>query len=61
MNNLKRFTTCKLAGHEWVKVSYPPSADGERSGLFLRCGRCGKEDHNAGSVPRGPSGAAAGF
>ena len=24
MNNLKRFTVCKLAGHKWAKVGYPP-------------------------------------
>ena len=23
MNNLKRFTVCKLAGHKWVKVAIP--------------------------------------
>lgn len=54
VNNLKRFTTCKLAGHDWIKVAYPPGADGERPGMFLRCRRCAKEDHDAGSVARGP-------
>jgi hypothetical protein len=29
MNNLKRFTVCKLAGHKWLRVAYPPGADGE--------------------------------
>jgi hypothetical protein len=53
MNNLKRFTVCKLAGHEWLKVAYPPTADWEASGTFLRCARCGKENHNAGTVARG--------
>ena len=24
MNNLKRFTVCKLAGHKWLKIGYPP-------------------------------------
>jgi hypothetical protein len=53
MNNLKRFTVCKLANHRWVKVGYPPSVDGESGGHFLRCQRCGKENHDAGSVARG--------
>ncbi len=55
MNNLKRFTICKLASHKWARVPYPPSADGEKGGLFLRCQRCGKENHDAGAVARGPS------
>ena len=54
MNNLKRFTLC-LVNHKWVKVGYPTGSDGETTGTFLRCLRCGKEDHDAGSVPRGPS------
>ena len=55
MNNLKRFTLCKLSlwGHKWLKIGYPPGADGEASGTFLRCQRCGKENHNAGSVAPG--------
>ena len=57
MNNLKRFSICKLAGHKWVKVAYPPSADGEASGTFLRCQRCDKENHDAGTVARGGGGA----
>jgi hypothetical protein len=56
MNNLKRFTVCKLAGHKWGKISYPPGSDGEAAGTFLRCQRCGKEDHDAGTVPRGTGG-----
>ena len=56
MNNLKRFTVCKLAGHKWLKIGYPPGADGEASGTFLRCERCGKENHNAGTVARGGGG-----
>ena len=56
VNNLKRFTVCKLsAGHKWVKVPYPPVGD-EASGTFLRCRRCGKENHEAGAVPRGAGG-----
>lgn len=53
MNNLKRFTVCKLAGHAWAKVGYPPGADGEAAGTFLRCLRCGKENHEAGTHARG--------
>ncbi len=53
MNQLKRFTVCKLTGHNWAKIGYPPSADGETSGTFLRCQRCGKENHDAGTVARG--------
>ena len=56
MNNLKRFTVCKLANHKWVTIGYPPAADGETSGHFLRCQRCGKENHEAGAVARGAGG-----
>ena len=56
MNNLKRFSICKLAGHKWAKVSYPPSPDGEATGTFLRCLRCDKENHEAGTMPRGAGG-----
>jgi hypothetical protein len=55
MNNLKRFTVCKLRDHKWVTVGYPAGADGETHGQFLRCQRCGKEDHKAGTVARGPA------
>jgi hypothetical protein len=53
VNNLKRFTVCKVAGHKWAKVTYPRGADGETGGHFLRCLRCGKENHEAGTVARG--------
>lgn len=57
MNNLKRFTVCKLAGHKWATVAYPRSADGEAAtGTFLRCLRCGKENHKAGTHARGGGG-----
>ena len=56
MNNLKRFSICKLAGHKWAKVSYPPSPDGEATGTFLRCLRCDKENHEAGTTARGAGG-----
>ena len=45
VNNLKRFTVC-LIDHKWGRVAYQPNeAD---SGYFLRCVRCGKEDHDTG-------------
>jgi hypothetical protein len=56
VNNLKRFTVCKLAGHRWAKIPYPPTPDGEGTGTFLRCVRCEKENHSAGSVARGAGG-----
>jgi hypothetical protein len=56
MNHLKRFTICVVANHKWVKVGYPHSSDGETTGTFLRCQRCGKEDHEAGAVGRGAGG-----
>jgi hypothetical protein len=48
MNNLKRMTVCKLLNHKWVKTSYAPSPAGEAVGTFLRCRRCGKENHGTG-------------
>jgi hypothetical protein len=56
MDNLKRFTVCKLAGHGWLKIGYSPGTDGEAAGFFLRCRRCGKENHKAGTVARGAGG-----
>ena len=56
MKNLKRFTVCKLAGHKWLTIGYPPTSDGEASGIFLRHQRCGKENHEAGTVARGGGG-----
>jgi hypothetical protein len=53
VNNLKRFTICKLAGHKWLTIGYPQASDGETSGTFLRCERCGKENLEAGTVARG--------
>jgi hypothetical protein len=55
MNWLKRFTLC-LPGHRWTKIAYPRSPEGESTGTFLRCLRCGLEDHDAGSVARGAGG-----
>lgn len=51
--NWKRFTICKLVDHAWLRIGYPPGSDGETAGTFLRCQRCGKEDHDAGTVARG--------
>lgn len=53
MNNLKRFTVCKLKGHSWAKSPYPRTADGDDSGTFMRCLRCGKENHEYGTLARG--------
>ena len=53
MNNLKRFTVCKVMDHDWAKIHYPPGADGEATGTFLRCQRCGKESHDAGAMASG--------
>jgi hypothetical protein len=54
MNNLKRFTVCKVAGHRWRRIGYPAGSDGETGGTFLRCQRCRKENHEAGTLPPGP-------
>lgn len=53
MNNLKRFTVCTLANHKWATIACPPSPACESRGTFLRCLRCGKENHDAGSIARG--------
>ncbi len=53
MNNFKRFTICKLVNHKWLKIGYSPGSDGEASGFFLRCQRCGKENHDVGTVAPG--------
>ena len=53
MNNLKRFTVCKLKGHSWAKSPYPRTADGDDPGTFMRCLRCGKENHEYGTLARG--------
>jgi hypothetical protein len=44
MNNLKRFTICKVRNHKWAKISYQPHESG--TAFFLRCQRCGKENHD---------------
>jgi hypothetical protein len=55
VNNLKRFTIC-LTGHKWAKVSYPRSPEDEKTGMFLRCLRCGVEDHETGTHAPGAKG-----
>jgi hypothetical protein len=55
MKYVKRFTVCKLLGHAWAKIPYP-RVDDEATGTFLRCQRCGKENHEAGTVARGAGG-----
>jgi predicted DNA-binding transcriptional regulator YafY len=39
--NIKRFTLC-FFNHKWVSVAY---SEHEDSGRFLRCQRCGHENH----------------
>jgi hypothetical protein len=57
VNNLKRFTLCKVMNHNYTKVAYPKGSDDEAAtGHFLRCLRCGKENHEAGNVARGAGG-----
>lgn len=44
---LKRWTVCLLIGHHWNKIAY---GDHDDSGHFLRCARCGHENHAGTSV-----------
>jgi len=46
----KRYTVCKIVNHNWRKIEYPGIGG---SGYFLRCLRCGKENHNAGGALNG--------
>lgn len=39
--NIKRWTICLVTNHKWSKVPYA-----EGTGRFLRCRRCGQEDHS---------------
>ena len=41
--NIKRFTVC-LINHKYVTVPYDDHSD---SGKFLRCLRCGHENHDS--------------
>ena len=59
MNQLTRFTVCMLINHKWVKTRYPPGSDGEAGGFFVRCRRCGKENHDTRSNDPRIAGAAA--
>ena len=59
MNQLKRFTVCMLTNHKWVKTRYPTGSDGEAGGFFVRCRRCGKENHDTGGERPTITGAAA--
>ena len=38
--NIKRWTICLVGNHKWRSVPYA-----EGTGRFLRCRRCGHEDH----------------
>jgi len=58
-NSFENAGICRVKGaHKWVKTGYPPGSDGEASGFFLRCRRCGKENHDTGIIAGGPAGAA---
>jgi hypothetical protein len=49
--NARRWTICLVANHKWAKVPYSKHDD---SGKFLRCRRCGHEDHNSyGTIATG--------
>lgn len=45
--NLKRWTICLVANHKWSKIPY---GDHDDAGMFLRCRRCGHEDHGGTST-----------
>jgi hypothetical protein len=48
--NVKRWTVC-LFRHDWAKVRYPGGGDGdEDTGYFIRCVRCGHENHDVGGT-----------
>ena len=55
MNDLvKRVTVCKTRrATTRAKSPYPRQANGDGTGEFLRCRRCRKENHDAGTVARG--------
>ncbi len=44
---LKRWTVCLVMGHKWTKIAYNEHDD---SGTFVRCLRCGHENHSGSSV-----------
>ena len=45
---------CLAAGHRWNKIRYPEADTAE--GYFLRCRRCGKENHDDSSGVDGAMG-----
>ena len=45
--NLRRWTLCLLAGHKWNRIPYGKHDD---SGFFVRCARCGYENHEGASI-----------
>ena len=40
--NIKRWTICLLRDHKWNRIPY---GDHDDSGFFVRCARCGHENH----------------
>lgn len=46
--NKKRWTACLLRSHRWATVAYPAPKD-EQAGYFIRCLRCGYENHKSGN------------
>ena len=48
--NVKRWTVCLVApgGHKWATIPYSPGQDD--TGFFVRCLRCGHENHEGSSV-----------
>ena len=49
--NLTRWTTCLVVNHKWVTVPYN---DHDDSGKYLKCRRCGHEDHSSsGTIATG--------
>ncbi|MFC4785462.1 hypothetical protein ACT8ZV_13365 [Nocardioides sp. MAHUQ-72] len=47
--NWRRWTLCIVApgGHKWTNLPY---SQGEDTGFFQRCLRCGHENHSGASV-----------
>ena len=51
MNNLKRFTICKLAGHKWLKISYPPTAEARAPAPSCAVGDATRRTTRPGRMP----------
>lgn len=47
MGQLSRWTVCLVANHRYHRIQY---GKGDDSGYFLRCRRCGHENHNDSSI-----------